>query len=152
MQIRFSSCLYCCSAANMTTTHTIPASSIKTYNTEPADMTKKGRFKVRKVKSTTDDPNKNILKENSNKSKTGSNISLSPKQQQQLKHQQLGALGTGKISIYNVSKLFPYSIELGGQYVLLCDPQKTCEEVLKASLFHMNEKLMRALKTDTFLF
>ena len=113
--------------SSMTSSHSNPASSIKSYNTEPADMTKKGRFKVRKVKSSTpDDSNKNILKE-SNKSKIG-NVSLSPKQQQQLKHQQLGALGTGKITIYNVSKLFPYSEELGGQYVLLDNPQKTCEE------------------------
>jgi hypothetical protein len=35
---------------------------------------------------------------------------MSPKQQQQqLKLQQVGAMGTGRITIYNVSKLFPYS-------------------------------------------
>jgi len=91
-------------------------------------MTKKGRFKVRKVKSTSEEPSKNVLKE-SNKIKTGGNISLSPKQQQQqLKQQQLGAMGTGKITIYNVSKLFPYSVQLGNQYVLLDNPEDTCSE------------------------
>jgi hypothetical protein len=88
-------------------------------------------FKVRKVKSTTDDPSKSIQKESS-KTKTSSsnnNISLSPKQQQQqLKQQQLGTMGTGRIRIYDVSKMFPYSKQLGQQYVLLDDPEETCAE------------------------
>lgn len=37
-------------------------------------------------------------------------------------------MGTGKITIYNVSKLFPYSVQLGNQYVLLDNPEDTCSE------------------------
>ena len=101
---------------------------LKSYgNEQQQDMTKKGRFKVRKVKSTPDDSNKSIQKE-SNKTKTN-NISMSPKQQQQqLKQQQLGTMGTGRITVYDVSKLFPYSKVLGHQYVLLNNPEETCNE------------------------
>ena len=104
------------------------SSGMKQYSIEQPDMTKKGRFKVRKVKtSSTDDPSKSIQKDMT-KSK-GITISMSPKQQQQqLKLQQVGTMGTGRITVYDVSKLFPYSHKLGQTYVLLDSPEDTCYE------------------------
>ena len=99
----------------------------KQYSSEQPDMTKKGRFKVRKLKSGSGEESGKMIQKESGKTKSSS-VSMSPKQQQQFKVQQVETMGTGRITIYDVSKMFPYSQQLGQTYVLLKNPEDTCNE------------------------
>lgn len=99
----------------------------KQYSSDQPDMTKKGRFKVRKLKSSSSEESGKLIQKENSKTKSSS-ISMSPKQQQQLKMQQVGTMGTGRITVYDVSKMFPYSQQLGQTYVLLKNPEDTCNE------------------------
>ena len=71
--------------------------NLRSTNTEPQDMTRKGRFKVRKVKNSTDDLIKTVVFRDPKLKMTGA--SASPKFSYQP-----GTLGTGKITIFNISK------------------------------------------------
>jgi hypothetical protein len=55
-------------------------------------------------------------------------MSMSPKQQQLQQQHHLVAMGTGRITVYNVARLFPYCHELGKSYVLVMIFLKLCFE------------------------